>query len=266
MIKGVVKMWETIEVIRQEHYAIVTLNRPEALNALSTQMASDLIAVMDELAADIDVWAAAIIGSGDRAFCVGADLKERKEMSKDEMIRQRALFVKAFAAVQNFPKPVVAAVNGFAMGGGFEFALCCDMIVAAEEAFLGLPEVGLGIIPGGGGTQNLPRIIGKNKAKELIYTGRRISGTTAYEWGIANKVAPRAELLAVTEDLLREITKNAPLSLQQAKRSIEFGTEIDLQAGLAFEAEAYNKCLYSEDRDEGLRAFNEKRKPNYKGR
>jgi len=258
-------LWKTLEVVRQEHYAIVTMNRPDALNALSTQMAADLIAVMDELAGDIDVWAAALTGAGDRAFCVGADLKERKEMSKEEMIRQRALFVKAFSAVLNFPKPIIAMVNGFAMGGGFEFALCCDMIVTAQEAFLGLPEVGLGIIPGGGGTQNLPRIIGKNKAKELIYTGRRISGQVAFEWGIANKVTPRSELLTATEDLLREMTKNAPLSLQQAKRCIDFGTEIDLQAGLAFEAEAYNKCLYSEDRDEGLRAFNEKRKPKYRG-
>lgn len=259
-------MWETVKVERRDHYAVVTLNRPDALNALSTQMAKDIIDVMATLADETDVWAAAITGAGDRAFCVGADLKERKGMSKEEMIRQRELFVRAFSAVQFFRKPVIAAVNGFAMGGGFEFALCCDMIIAAEEAFLGLPEVGLGIIPGGGGTQNLPRIIGKNKAKELIYTGRRISGQVACEMGIANKVVPRSELLTVTEDLLKEITKNAPLSLEQAKRCIDIGTEVDIQAGLAFEAEAYNKCLYSEDRDEGLRAFNEKRKPNYKGR
>lgn len=259
-------MWETINVARKDHYAVVTLNRPDALNALNTRMAEEIIGVMGELADDTGVWAVALTGAGDRAFCVGADLKERKEMTKDQMIRQRALFVKAFRAVADFPKPVIAAVNGFAMGGGFEFALCCDMIVAAEEAFLGLPEVGLGIIPGGGGTQNLPRIIGKNKAKELIYTGRKISGKAAFELGIANKVVPRAELMEVTEELLKEITKNAPLALQQAKLCIELGTEIDLHAGLALEAEAYNKCLYSEDRDEGLRAFSEKRTPQYKGR
>ena len=259
-------MWETVEVAKRDHYAIVTLNRAEALNALSTQMAKDIIAVMDELSQDIDVWAVILTGAGERAFCVGADLKERKGMTKDEMIRQRALFVKAFESVVRFPKPIVAMVNGFAMGGGFEFALCCDMIVAAEEAFVGLPEVGLGIIPGGGGTQNLPRIIGKNKAKELIYTGRKISGQTAFDWGIANRVAPRGELFSVTVDLVREITKNAPLALQQAKLSVELGVEVDLAAGLALEAEAYNRCLYSEDRDEGLKAFNEKRKPNYQGR
>ncbi|MBS4032670.1 MAG: enoyl-CoA hydratase/isomerase family protein [Clostridiales bacterium] len=259
-------MWDTVDVIRRDHYAIITLNRPDALNALSTQMARDMVDVMASLAEERDVWAAALTGAGDRAFCVGADLKERKDMTKDQMTAQRALFVKAFGAVSQFPKPLIAAVNGFAMGGGFEFALCCDMIVAANEAFLGLPEVGLGIIPGGGGTQNLPRIIGRNKAKELIFTGRKISGETAYEWGIANKAAPREELMTVTEALLKEITKNAPLALQQAKRCVEYGLETDLRTGLAYEAEAYNKCLYSEDRDEGLKAFNEKRKPNYQNR
>ena len=259
-------MWETVEVAKRDHYAIVTLNRPDALNALSTQMAKDIISVMDEMSMDIDVWAVILTGAGDRAFCVGADLKERKSMTKDEMIRQRALFVKAFDAVARFPKPIVAMINGFAMGGGFEFALCCDMMVTAAEAFLGLPEVGLGIIPGGGGTQNLPRMIGKNKAKELIYTGRKISGQTCFDWGIASRVAPRNELMGVTDELLREITKNAPLALQQAKRSVDLGVDVDLNTGLALEAEAYNRCLYSEDRDEGLKAFNEKRKPNYQGR
>lgn len=259
-------MWETVAVTKKERYAVVMLNRPDALNALSTQMARDLVSVMDHLANDIAVWAVILTGGGERAFCVGADLKERQDMSKEEMIRQRTLFVKAFEAVLRFPKPVVAAVNGFAMGGGFEFALCCDMIVVAGESFLGLPEVGLGIIPGGGGTQNLPRIIGKNKAKELIFTGRKISGQTAYEWGIASRVVPRSELLDAAEELMREIVKNAPLSLQQAKRCIDLGAEADLLTALQLEAEAYNRCLFSEDRDEGLRAFNEKRKPNYKGR
>lgn len=258
-------MWETVDVVVKEHWAVVTLNRPDALNALSTQMAKDIIAVMNHLAEEQNVWAVVLTGAGDRSFCVGADLKERKSMTKGEMIRQRALFVRAFESVVRFPKPIVAAVNGFAMGGGFEFALCCDMIVTTNEAFLGLPEVGLGIIPGGGGTQNLPRIIGKNKAKELIYTGRKISGETAVAWGIANRSVPRSELMDVTAELMREITKNAPLALQQAKRCVDLGTEVDLLAGLALEAESYNRCLYSEDRDEGLRAFNEKRKPMYKG-
>ncbi|HSW35792.1 MAG TPA: enoyl-CoA hydratase-related protein [Candidatus Limnocylindrales bacterium] len=259
-------MWETLVVTRQNHCALVTLNRPEALNALNTQMALDIIAVMEQLASDQEVWAASLTGTGDRAFCVGADLKERQGMSKDEMIKLRALLVRAFRAVADFPKPLLAVINGHALGGGFEFALCCDLILAATEASLGLPEVALGIIPGGGGTQNLPRIIGKNKAKELIFTGRRISAATAYEWGIVNKMVPREELMGAAEELLSEITKNGPLALQQAKLCINLGVEADLRTGLALEAEAYNRCLYSEDRDEGLRAFNEKRKPDYKGR
>jgi len=259
-------MGETIELVRKEHYAIVIFNRPEALNALSTQMACDLVAVLAKLGEESDVRAVLLTGTGEKAFCVGADLKERRGMSKDDMSRQRTLFVKAFTAVATFPKPIVAAVNGFAMGGGFEFALCCDMIVTAKEAFFALPEVGLGIIPGGGGTQNLPRIIGKSKAKELIFTGRKISGETAFAWGIANNVVPRAELPAVAEALLREISSNAPLALQQAKLAIELGAALDLRTGLALEAEAYNRCLYSQDRDEGLSAFNEKRRPQYQGR
>lgn len=258
--------WETLEVVKKEQYAIITLNRPSALNALNSQMAQEIIELMKDLAEDKDVWAAALTGAGEKAFCVGADLKERKNMSKDEMIKQRALFVKAFRAVKDFPKPLVAVINGIALGGGFEFALCSDILIAATESLLGLPEVSLGIIPGGGGTQNLPRLIGKNKAKELIFTGRRISGATAFDWGIVNKVAPRDELMSVAEEFLREITKNAPLALEQAKLSINLGVEASLDTGLALEAEAYNRCLYSEDRNEGLMAFNEKREPSFKGR
>lgn len=256
---------ETIAVAKTDRYAVITLNRPESLNALNTQMARELIAVFGELAEDPGVWAAALTGSGERAFCVGADMKERQGMNKHEMIKQRALFVKAFRAAAEFPKPLIAVVNGFAMGGGFEFALCCDIILAATESYFALPEVGLGIIPGGGGTQNLPRLIGKSKAKELIFTGRRISGETAREWGIVSRVAPREKLMGLAGELLQEITENAPLALQQAKLSISLGTETALATGLALEAEAYNRCLYSEDRDEGLKAFKEKRKPDYRG-
>jgi len=258
-------MWETITVSKQERSAFIYLNRPASLNALNTQMAREIIAVTEEMAGDSEIWAAALSGTGERAFCVGADLKERQGMSKDAMIKQRALFVKAFQAVANFPKPLIAVVNGTAMGGGFELALCCDMIIAADDALFGLPEVSLGIIPGGGGTQNLPRIIGKNKAKELIYTGRRITGKTAFEWGLVNKMTPRSELMSSAGEILQEITSNAPIALQQAKLCINLGLETDLDTGLALEAEAYNRCLYSNDRDEGLRAFNEKRKPAFQG-
>jgi len=182
------------------------------------------------------------------------------------MKRQRALFVKAFTAVAEFPKPLVAAVNGFALGGGCEFSLCCDFIIASEKASFGLPEVGLAIIPGGGGTQLLPRVLGRNKAKELIFTGRRLSAGEAYEIGLVNHVVPPEKLLEKAMEIMREITKNGPIALQQAKRAINLGVELDLHTALALEAECYNVCLTTEDRDEGLKAFNEKRKPVYKGR
>lgn len=258
--------YETVKLTREGHIAVISFNRPEALNALSTQMARDLLAILEELELDNDVFSAVLTAEGERAFCVGADLKERKTMSKDDMKKQRALFVKTFTAVAQFSKPLVAAVNGHALGGGCEFALCCDFIIASEKATFGLPEVGLAIIPGGGGTQLLPRIIGRNRAKELIFTGRRISAEEAYKLGLVNYVVPPEELMEKTLKIMEEISKNGPIALQQAKRSINLGLELDLNTALALEAECYNVCLATEDRDEGLRAFNEKRKPVYKGR
>ncbi len=257
--------WETIRVEVKENVAVITFNRPDALNAISTQLASDVISVMRELADEREVWAAILTAEGEKAFCVGADLKERKNMSKEDMIKQRELFVRAFRAVSEFPKPLIAAVNGFAMGGGFEFALGCDLIYASDNAVLALPEVGLGIIPGGGGTVNLPRLIGKSKAKELIFTGRRLTAAEAEEWGIVSRVAPRDELLNAARELCSEITKNAPVAVWQAKKSVNLGMEVDIASAFALEAECYNVCLKTEDRDEGLKAFNEKRKPVYKG-
>ncbi|OAT79434.1 enoyl-CoA hydratase-related protein [Desulfotomaculum copahuensis] len=257
--------YETIKLQRGP-VAVISFNRPQAMNALSTQMAADLLAALEELALDDTVFAAVLTAEGEKAFCVGADLKERKNMSHVEMKKQRALFVRAFTAVAMFPKPLVAAVNGYALGGGTEFALGCDFIIAAENAVFGLPEVGLAIIPGGGGTQLLPRVIGRNKAKELIFTGRRITAAGALELGLVNYVVPAPDLMERTMTLLREIAKNGPVALQQAKRAINLGVELDLHTALALEAECYNVCLTTEDRDEGLKAFNEKRKPVYRGR
>jgi len=257
--------YETIKLQRGP-VAVISFNRPAAMNALSTQMARDLLSVLEELALDDAVFAAVLTAEGDRAFCVGADLKERKNMSREEMKKQRALFVRAFTAVAMFPKPLVAAVNGYALGGGTEFALGCDFIIASENAVFGLPEVGLAIIPGGGGTQLLPRVIGRSRAKELIFTGRRISAAEALELGLVNHVVPAAQLMEKTMAIMQEIAANGPIALQQAKRAINLGVELDLHTALALEAECYNVCLATEDRDEGLKAFNEKRKPVYRGR
>ncbi len=258
--------WSTIQVEKHGHTAWITLNRPEAMNAISTQLARELLAALAMVEEDGEVWAAAITGAGERAFCAGADLRERKDMSREQMVRQRALFVKMFTAISFFPKPLVAAVNGYALAGGFEIALGCDLVIASERAVFGLTEVGLGIIPAGGGTQNLPRIIGKARAKELIFTARRLTAQEALEWGLVSRVVPADQLTAVTGQLLADMVQNAPIALQQAKRAINYGLEMDLHSGIALEAECYNVCLTTEDRDEGLRAFNEKRRPQYKGR
>ncbi len=257
--------FETLKLAREESIAILSFNRPDAMNALNTQTARDLLAALDELEQDREVFAAVLTGAGDKAFCVGADLKERRSMGREDMKKQRALFVKTFTAVAQFPKPLVAAVNGFALGGGCEFALCCDFIIASEKAAFGLPEVGLAIIPGGGGTQLMPRVIGRSRAKELIFTGRRIPAQEAYGLGLVNYVVPTEKLMEKTMEIMREITKNGPIALQQAKRAINLGVELELSTALALEAECYNVCLATEDRDEGLKAFNEKRDPVYKG-
>ncbi|MGQ9825641.1 MAG: enoyl-CoA hydratase-related protein [Desulfotomaculales bacterium] len=257
--------FETI-TLQKGKVAVLSFSRPEAMNALSTQMAREILAALEEMEEDDGVFAAVLTAEGDRAFCVGADLKERKTMSKEEMKKQRALFVRTFSAVAMFPKPLVAAVNGYALGGGCEFALGCDFIVAAENAVFGLPEVGLAIIPGGGGTQLLPRVIGRNRAKELIFTGRRIPAAEALRLGLVNYVVPREELMKKTMEIMEEIVQNGPVALRQAKRAINLGLEVDLATAFALEAECYNVCLATEDRDEGLRAFNEKRKPVYKNR
>ncbi|WP_449241685.1 enoyl-CoA hydratase-related protein [Desulfoscipio gibsoniae] len=258
--------YQNIKLIKEGHIAIMSINRPEAMNALSTGTAREILAALEEMELDDDVFAAVFTGEGDKAFCVGADLKERKTMTREEMKRQRALFVRAFTAVAEFPKPLVAVVNGFALGGGCEFALGCDFIIASEKASFGLPEVGLAIIPGGGGTQLMPRVIGRSRAKELIFTGRRISAQDAYKLGLVNYVVPPEQLMEKTIQVMREIVRNGPVALRQAKRSINLGVELELNTALALEAECYNVCLATEDRDEGLLAFNEKRKPVYKGR
>ncbi len=256
---------DTVLVAKDNHVATIYFNRPEQLNALNTQMAKDLFTVFEGLASDSDVWTAILTGKGERSFCAGADLKERRDMNKDAMRKQRELFVKAFKAVSTFPKPLIGAVNGYAFGGGFEFALGCDILFAAENALFSLPEVGLGIIPGGGGTQNLPRWIGPAIAKELIFTGRRLTAPQALRLGIVGKVTASEGLLTEANGLAAEIGKNSPLAVWQAKKAINMGLDVDLTTGFSIEAECYNVCLNSADRDEGLRAFNEKRKPVFTG-
>jgi len=258
----------TIEVKRilDIHSAVIYLDRPDRMNSISTELATELLQALNELEDDPEIWCVALTGRGDKAFCTGADLKERKDMDHMAMKKQRALFVKLFERTSFFPKPLVAFVNGFAFAGGFELALGCDYIIASDNATFALTEVSLGIIPAGGGTQNLSRLIGKSKAKEIILTAKRFDVQEAQALGAVNRVCAAADLEQEMLKELKAITKNAPLALQQAKRSINYGIDQDLHTGLTLEAECYNVLLKTEDRDEGLRAFNEKRPPVYRGK
>ena len=249
------------------HVAVIRLNRPRQANALNTQMARDLIEAFEELTlAPGALRCLVLTGSGDRAFCAGGDLKEREGMSNEAWQAQHAIFERMARAILFFPLPIIAAVNGAAYGGGCEIAGCCDFIYAASHARFAQTEVALGIIPGAGGTQTLPRAIGPKRALELILTGRPFNAEQALQWGFVNAVHESAALLPEALATAQAIADNAPLATRQAKQSVTRGMQMSLADGLAFEIEAYNRLPPTDDRREGVAAFNEKRKPNFKGR
>lgn len=246
---------------------LVELNRPDVRNALNTRMGEELREIFVPLQfTPGDLRAVIITGTGDKAFCSGGDLKERKGMTDDAWRLQHAIFEEAYYAVMDSSVPVIAAVNGVAYAGGCELALACDFIYAAEEARFALTEVTIGIMPGGGGTQNLPRAIGERRAKELILTGEPFSAQDAQAWGMVNAVCKRDELLPRVLKVAERIAQNAPISVRQAKKSIHYGMQTDLKTGLVFEVQAYERMITTDDRREGINAFNEKRKPVYRGR
>jgi methylglutaconyl-CoA hydratase len=246
--------------------AVVTLNRPAAANALSCELVGALGQAFERVRGDDGVRAVVVTGAGGRAFCAGADLKERRAMSLEEthtFLRRLNAVVDAVAA---FPRPVIAALNGAAFGGGLELALACDFRLAAETAELGLVETRLGIIPGAGGTQRLARVTSVAVAKELILAGRRIGAARAKALGVVNEVVPAEGLRAAAEALAAELAGAGPLALAQAKRAIDGGFGLPLVDALALERACYEVVLASEDRDEGLAAFAEKRPPLFKGK
>ena len=259
-------MSPTVLVERAGHLAHLVLNRPEVLNAIDNTLATELGAACRELAADGDVWAVILRGAGERAFSAGADLKARHHFTAEDWAQQRHLFRGLFKALRDVPQPMIAAVHGYALGGGTELALLADFVVAAEDAVFGLTEVSLGIIPGGGGTQSLPRLIGRNRAKELIFTARRIPAAEALRLGLINHVVPRAELLPKATDLAAEILKNGPFAVRQVKWAIDQGADLPFEEGLEREHEAYMRAIASADRGEGIDAFNERRQPRFQGR
>ncbi len=246
---------------------LVTLNRPEVANALNTQMGKDLLRLFEGLALDPgETRAVVITGSGDRAFCAGGDLKERNGMTDEAWGRQHLVFERMVRALIDCPLPLIAAVNGAAFAGGCEIAATADFIYAAETVRFAQTETTLGIIPGAGGTQTLARAIGERRAKELILAAKPFSAEDALAWGFVNAIHPKDRLLDEALATAKRIAANAPIAVRQAKQAIHRGLQMSLADGLTFEIEAYNRTVPTKDRQEGVRAFNEKRKPSFQGR
>ena len=251
----------------QPHTLLVTLNRPEVANAMNTQMGLDLLALFDSInGAPNRQRCIVLTGAGPRAFCAGGDLKERNGMTDQQWQDQHLIFERAIRAIIQCPVPVIAAVNGAAYAGGMEIALCADFIYAAEHARFALTEVTLGIMPGAGGTQNLPRAVGARRAKEILLTGKPFDAQRAFAWGMVNRVCKADTLLTEALETATAIASNAPISTRQVKQAVNYGLNMDLASGMMFEIEAYNRMVPTEDRREGIRAFNEKRKPVFQGR
>ena len=265
----VIPEYQTITLEQKgEHTLLATLNRPQALNAITTQMGHDLLDLWTRMTvAPANVRCVVLTGAGERAFCAGGDLKERNDMSNQAWQMQHELFERGFMALIECVVPVIAAVNGHAYGGGCETALGCDFIFTVKDARFALSETRLGIMPGGAGTQTLARAVGERRAKQMIYSAQPIAASQAYEWGLVNQVfETREALLAGALAMADTIAGNGPLSIRQAKKSIHYGLQTDLLTGYRFEIEAYNRLVTTEDRLEGVRAFNEKRKPVFQAR
>ncbi len=250
---------------KEGQIGVLTIERPDVYNCLNLDTLLTMRQHIAEIALDKEVRVVIVTGAGEKAFCAGADLKERRTMTEQQVQRFIRTIRDTFTELERLPKPVIAAINGVAFGGGTELALACDLRVISETAQMGLTETSLGIIPGAGGTQRLPRLIGKGKAKELIFTARRVSAQEALEIGLVNRVVPAGQVMAGALALAEEIAANAPIALAQAKYAIDFGMDVDLSTGLAIESNAYQVLIPTQDRLEGLEAFKEKRKPVYRG-
>jgi enoyl-CoA hydratase len=257
--------YESLMLETKDAIAVLTINRPKALNALNAALLKELSQAAEEIAQDEAIRALLITGAGEKAFVAGADITELARFNALEAKHFAAFGHRFMSALQKLPIPVVAAVNGFALGGGLELALSCDFIYASENAKFGLPEITLGLIPGFGGTQRLARLIGKNKAKELIFTGKMISAEDAFDMGIVNRVFAPDQLMAEAMKTAADMASKGRASLNAAKHSVNYGTEVDLASGCEIEIDAFALCFASGDAAEGTRAFLEKRKPVFGG-
>jgi enoyl-CoA hydratase/carnithine racemase len=249
-----------------EGIATLSLNRPDVRHAINRDLVQALAKHLEAIRLDTGIRVVIVTGTGAKAFCAGADLKERATLTPEQVNAFLLSLRRVFCDIEQLPQPVIAAINGAAFGGGLELALAADIRLAADSAVMGLTETRLAIIPGGGGTQRLPRLIGRSKAKELIFTGRRIDAAEALSMGLVNRVCPPDRLEAETMKLAVDITRAGPIAVRQAKFAIDAGLESDLHTGLSIESQAYQACIPTEDRLEGLAAFREKREPRYKGK
>jgi enoyl-CoA hydratase/carnithine racemase len=245
------------------HVAELIMDRPEALNALSTDQARRLRDAAREVAGDRQVSVLVLSSALSQAFCVGADLKERGRLDDDQLRAQRQVFVETFGAVVGIEVPTIAAVDGYALGGGCELALSCDLVVASDDAIFGLPEVGLGLVPGGGGTQLLSRRVGLNRALDLILTGRRVTAAEALDLGLADRGVLAGSARTAARQLADEIAAHSPVSLRAAKRAVREGFDTDLATGLGLEDQAWRQAAFSADRREGVAAFHDRRAPRW---
>ncbi|WP_134772656.1 enoyl-CoA hydratase/isomerase family protein [Ornithinimicrobium flavum] len=247
------------------HVVELALDRPAAMNAISTAFAEEITAATAELAADPSVRAVVVTSTHPKAFCVGADLKERNGFTDAQMMEHRLVTRKAYRGVLDLPVPAVAAVEGYAMGGGMEIALSCDLVVAGEQATLALPEVGVGVIPGGGGTQLLTRRVGWSRAASMIFTARRLTGAEAHALGAVDELATPGAARARALEIAAQIARNSPVAVRNAKSAMRLGMGTDLAAGLEIEDGAWRATAFSGDRREGVAAFAEKRTPQWPG-
>jgi enoyl-CoA hydratase len=246
---------------KEDKIAIVTISRPKALNALNTETLTELDYVLDKIESDNEVLAVILTGAGEKSFVAGADISEMKDKNVIEARKFGILGNKVFRRLELLEKPVIAAVNGFALGGGCEISMACDIRIASSNARFGQPEVGLGITPGFGGTQRLARLVGMGMAKELIYTAKNIKADEALRIGLVNKVVEPGELMNTAKELANTIAKNAPIAVKLSKQAINRGIQCDIDTALSFESEAFGECFSTEDQTDAMTAFVEKRKP-----
>lgn len=249
-----------------DRIATVTIHRPKSLNALNPETARELDSVFSEIAGRQDIGVVLLTGSGEKAFVAGADIAEMREFTPLQALEFSRFGQQVLEKIERLPQPVIGVINGFALGGGCELAMACDILVASDNAKFGQPEVNLGIIPGWGGTQRLPRLVGRNLAKELVLTGEMISAARACEIGLVNRVVPQAELMEAAREIARKILAKGPVAVSTAKAAMNRGLDLDLQNACALEANVFAVGFSTEDRAEGMTAFLEKRKPVYRGR